>query len=148
MPATPMRADHSQEGLMGVLIPHIRNQQEHVATPDIEHTMEDTAGMMAPHWNTDLLPTAPVTVIQRWGLRDDGFIKHQHDGPDTVAEPAFEPPFAWRQVGERRAKRCRGRFHRKRKWAIARLTLCLETVRSGSSQRYCVKSGAVHTVAR
>ena len=26
MPATPMRADHGQEGLMGGLIPHIRNQ--------------------------------------------------------------------------------------------------------------------------
>jgi hypothetical protein len=79
---------------MGVLIPHIRNQQQYVATPDINHTMEDAAGMMPTHRNTDLLPTAPVTVIQRWGLGDDGLIEHQHDGTYTVAEASFEPPFA------------------------------------------------------
>src|SRR5215475_1247702 len=148
MPATPMRADHGQEGVMSVLIPPIRHPQEHVTTPDIDAPMEDATGMIPPHWNTDLLSTAPVTVGQRWGRSADGLIEHPHDGPDTVVEPAFEPPVAWRQVVGRHAKRYRGRFHRKPKRAIARLTLGLETVRSGSSQRYCVTSGAVHTVER
>ena len=148
MPATPLRADHSQDGLLGGLIPHIRHQQQDVATLDIDHPMENTTGMMPTHRHADLLPPPPVTVIQRWSLGDAGLIEHQHDGTDTGAEPAFEPPVAWRQVVGRRAKRCRGRFHRQPKRAMARLTLCLETVRSCSSQRYWVNSGAVHTVER
>jgi hypothetical protein len=37
---------------MGGLIPHIRHQQQDVATPDINHTMEDAAGMIPTHRNT------------------------------------------------------------------------------------------------
>ena len=148
VPAPPMGANHREEGLVRGLVPGLRDEQEHIPTPDIERAMEHAPGMIARDRHRDLLPSSPITGIQGRHLGDDRFVEHQQESAGTSSEPTFEPPFPWRHVGERCASRCRGRFHRMSKRAKAKLTLCRETVRAWVSRRYCVRRGAVQTVER
>jgi hypothetical protein len=54
---------------MSFLVPYSRDEQEHLATLDIEDTMEDPFGMMLPgHRHTDLFSSPPIAVIERWGF--------------------------------------------------------------------------------
>src|SRR5262245_29390858 len=139
---------HDEKGLMRALIPHLRNQEEDITTAEIDDPMEDTAGMIAAHRDLDLLAAMPIASGQWWGFGDDRLIQHQHDRVSTSSQPPCKPPFAWRQVAGRRARRWRGRFHRSSKCARARLTLGRETTRACASCRYWVSKGAVHTVER
>ena len=122
-----MGANHREEGLVRLLEPFVGNQQQQVPTPDIEHAMEDTSSMRAPDGDAHLLPKAPVALIQGWDLRDDGLIEHQDDRALPYGQAAFEPPFACRHVVGRRARSCRGRFHRRPRREMARLTLVRDT---------------------
>jgi len=66
---------------MGFMVPYIRDQQQHFATLDVEGTMEHAFGMMLPrHRDTDLGPEPPIAMIERWGLSDNGLVKHEEDG--------------------------------------------------------------------
>lgn len=123
MPAPPMGADHPQEGLMGFLHPCVGNQQQHLPAPDIEDAMQHAAGMIASHRDADPFADPPVATVEGRGLQNDRLIKHQADRPFPLPQPVLKPPFACCQVGERRAKVCRGRFQRTRSRASAKLTL-------------------------
>ena len=146
VPSRPVPTNHRQKSLMRLLIPRLRNQEQHPATPDIEDPMKDTTRMLASHRHLDLLPTMPIAGDEGWGFGNDRLVQHQQNRVVTRSQTPFEPPFAWRHVAGRRAKRWRGRFHRRAKRARARLTLGRETGSACSSRRYWVSKGAVHTV--
>jgi hypothetical protein len=129
VPPAPMGADHGQECLMRLLDPLLGNQQEELPTVNIEDAMEHPSRMRARDRHTDLLADPPLASIQRWGLGDNRLIQHQEDRPLPGGQTTLEPPFAWRHVAGRRARSCRGRFHRRPRRAMAKLTLGRETAR-------------------
>ena len=96
--------------LRGLFIPDIGNQQPHGPRVDIEDPLEDALGPTARKRYAALSATAPVAARERWGCRDKGFISHQDDRPGACPQPALEPPFAWRHVGDDLAKSYRGNF--------------------------------------
>src|SRR5919197_165026 len=85
--------------------------------------------MRAGHKEADLLPNRAIACIERWSLSNNGLIEHQDNGALPCRQAPFEPPFACRHVAGRRARPCRGRFHRRPKWSMAKLTPCRETPR-------------------
>jgi hypothetical protein len=107
--------------------------------------MEDTTRMLASHRHLDLLTTMPIASDEGWGVGDDRLVQHQQNRVVTRSQTPFAPPFAWRHVAGRRAKRWRGRCQRRAKRARARLTLGRETGSACASRRYWVSKGAVHT---
>lgn len=64
VPAPPMGANHGEEGLMCFLDPFVGDQQEQLTTPDIEHAMEDAAGMGAHDGDAHLLADTPIVLVQ------------------------------------------------------------------------------------
>jgi hypothetical protein len=91
---------------MGVVVPHIGDEQEHLATLHVEGAMENAFGMMLPrHRDTDLFSEPPIAMIEWWGFGDNGLIKHEEDAPCPSSQAPFEPPFAWRHVAGRRFRR-------------------------------------------
>ena len=103
LPPAPMGTDHPQEGLVGFLHPFLGNQQQHIAAAYIEYAMEDALGAIAGDRHADLGADAPIAGIERRGLGNDGLVEHQEHRARACGQAAFEPPLAWRQVGQRRA---------------------------------------------
>ena len=56
---------------MGVLIPQLRNQEQDIATANIDDPMEDTARMLACHGYLDLLAAIPIAGDEWWRFGDD-----------------------------------------------------------------------------
>jgi hypothetical protein len=103
LPSAPMGTDHPQEGLVGFLHPFFSDQQQHIAAPHIEYAVEDALGSIAGDRHADLGADTPIAGIERRGLANDGLVEHQEQRARACGQAAFEPPLAWRQVGERRA---------------------------------------------
>jgi len=99
-----LRPDHREQVLMCGLIPLVRDQQGDRACPHIEGAVEHALGPITGAGDTHLLPPMPVATRQGWGFRNDRLIQHQDHRPRAVCEPAFEPHFACRHAGVRRAK--------------------------------------------
>jgi hypothetical protein len=129
VPPAPMGADHGQERLMRFLAPRLGAPPEPLATAHGEPPRAHASGMRPRDRHAYLLADAPLAGIKRWGFRDNGLIEHQEDRPFPSGQAALEPPFACRHVAGRRARSCRGRFHRRRRRAISQLTLGRETAR-------------------
>src|SRR5215813_1496267 len=52
---------------MGVVVPHIGDEQEHLATLHVEGAMENAFGMrLSRHRDTDLFSAPPIAMIE-WG---------------------------------------------------------------------------------
>jgi hypothetical protein len=67
---------------MSCMVPHIRNAQAHLATADIEGTMEHAFGRMFPrYWDTHLCAWPPIAIRERWGSGDNGLVKHKEYSP-------------------------------------------------------------------
>lgn len=114
---------------MGFLDPVPSDQQEHLSALDVEHAVQDASSVISRDRDADLLPATALACIERWSLGDNGLIEHQDNGALPCRQATFEPPFACRHVVGRRARLCRGRFHRKPKRAMVKLTLGRETSR-------------------
>src|SRR5919198_3015723 len=129
MPPAPMGADHGEERLMRLLDPRLGDQQEELPTADVEDPMAHASGMRTCDRHAHLLADGPVAGIERWGLGDDCLIEPQEDRALPRCQAMFEPPCACRHVAGRRARSWRGRFQRKPRRAMAKLTLGRETAR-------------------
>src|SRR6266480_6882443 len=87
LPPAPVRANHGEEVLMGLLIPDIGNQEEDGPRADIEDPMQDALSMTARNRHADLGAPPPVAPIQRRSFGDNGFIQHQDDRPRARPQP-------------------------------------------------------------
>lgn len=105
------RAYHGEEWRPTSLSPCLRHQEQPAATRDREDPVEDTPRMLARHGHLDLLPTRPRTGHEGGG--DERLVQHRQPRVVTGVETPCEPPVAWRHVAGRRAKRWRGRCHRR-----------------------------------
>ena len=90
---------------MGRVVPGFRDEQQDIATLDIQRTVQDTSGVCAWHPDRHLCPPAPVALGEGRHLGHNGLIEHEKDRPWAGASPLLEPPFAWRQVAARWASR-------------------------------------------
>lgn len=104
----------------------MRDQQRQISGVNVQCAMNDPFGALAYDRDGLLLSNAAVAVVQRRCLGDDDFIEHQRNRSFALEKPAFQPPFAWRQVVGRKDRVYRGRFQLTRSRRIARRTLCNE----------------------
>lgn len=103
VPAAPLRADHRQERLVGLLGPFFGDQPRHITAPNVDRPVEDPLGAVPRDRHADLLPDVARAAIKRGRPRDDCLVKHQQHRAEAALQPAFPPPFDCRQVSERRA---------------------------------------------
>jgi hypothetical protein len=147
VPSSPLRPSHRQEGLRGVLLPRGCEQQCERACPSGEGAVAHAPGPMPGHGDADRLPKSTVATRSGWGFRHDRLIQHQsHCTPPACTAP-FEPPFACRHVGARRARSSRGRCPAMPRRAMASPTLRREAWMCWTARRDGLHKGAVHTVA-
>jgi hypothetical protein len=66
--------------------------------------MTDPFAPIACNWYPHLLPNPAIATVQRGRLTHDRLIQHQDHRVPALTEPPFEPPLAWCQVAERRAR--------------------------------------------
>lgn len=104
LPPPLVGPDHRQKVLVGFLHPLIGDQQQHRAAPDIEGAMEHPFAPIARNGDADLLTNPAIAAVPGGRFTHEGFLQPQAHRPLPLPEPAFEPPLAWRQVGERSAK--------------------------------------------
>jgi hypothetical protein len=105
------------------LIPQIGEEERHVPTPDVAGPMEDTLGMAPSHRHFHVLPSPAIAMGEGWSVQDDRVVEPEDNSARACPPPTLEPPLAWRHVGERRARQCRGRVQRKPQRSMAALTL-------------------------
>lgn len=129
VPSSPLRPYHRQEVLMGVLIPMIGDQQRDRACPYVEGAVEHAPGPITGNGDAYLLPKTTRATCYGWGFRNDRLIQHQYHRTLAACQTPFEPPFACRQVGARRARAYRSRFHAMPRRAMASPTLRREAWR-------------------
>jgi len=89
-----MRAKHLQEELMGLLIPHVGDEEQDIPRGDIEHAMQDPPSAVPSNGDADLLTDSAITTVEWWSFRDDGLIQHEDDRAEAASKPPFEPPLA------------------------------------------------------
>ena len=94
MPTASVSPDQLQEVLMRDLIPGLSDEEQDIATPDIDHAMQNALAAIAGDWDQSLLPNPAITTIKRRGLGNDHLIKHQDDASFFATQASFQPPFA------------------------------------------------------
>jgi hypothetical protein len=82
----------------------MRDQERQVSGGDVERAVNDAFGSLADNGNALLLADAAIAIIQGRCLGDDDLIQHQDDRSLPLEKPAFQPPFAWRQVWGRKER--------------------------------------------
>ena len=129
VPPAPMGAEHGQERLMRLLDPLRGEQPEALATANVEHPRAHASGLRPRDRHASLRADAPIVGIEQWGLRDAGLLEPQENRLFPSGQAALQPPLACHHVAGRRARSCRGRFHRRPRRAMAKLTRGRETAR-------------------
>lgn len=86
-----------------VLVPLLSRVQFACAPVQRAGPIQDTPGVIAGDWDGNGLPLPAPRRAQRWRCSEACLIAKQNDGPRPPFQATLEPPFACRQVGERRA---------------------------------------------
>ena len=89
VPSAPVRTNHPEKSLVRLLHPFSADEQQCVATADIQTAMKDALLPIAGDGNKGLLPSPTITTVERRGLGDDRLVEHQHDGALAPRDPAF-----------------------------------------------------------
>src|ERR1051325_6570513 len=89
MPSAPVRTNHPEKSLVSLLHPLPADQQQCVATADIQTTMKYALLPIAGDWNKGLLASATITTVERRSLGDDRLVEHQQDGALAPCKSAF-----------------------------------------------------------
>jgi hypothetical protein len=101
VPTAPVCPNLREELSVSHLIPISADPQRDVACSNVDRSMQNPPLVAPTYGHRHLLTDPPVAGIQRWRLRDDGFVEHQQNRPHVVFQAVFEPPFAWRHVSSR-----------------------------------------------
>ncbi len=101
-----------QVRLEAVLVQLSRPVQAERAGADRHRPEQDAAIAVAGDRHLGLLAGLRPAVAQRRRLGEDCGVGEQDDGARAPGQPAPQPPFACRQVGERRERTKRGCFQR------------------------------------
>src|ERR1051325_10298324 len=80
LPPAPVRTNHPEKGLMRLLHPFSADEQQRVATADIQTAMKDALLPIAGDGNKGLLASATITTVERRRLGDDRLVEHQQYG--------------------------------------------------------------------
>jgi hypothetical protein len=88
-PATPVGTDHPQKRLVSFLDPLVSNQQQYIATPGVEHAMENSPGSIPCDQDAFLLADVTVAIVQGRCLGEDGLIQHQRNRAFTGKQSVF-----------------------------------------------------------
>jgi hypothetical protein len=81
--------NHPEKSLMRLLQPFSADEEQRVATADVQTTMKYPLLSVARDRHAGLLASATITTIKRRSLRDDRLIEHQQDGALAPGKPAF-----------------------------------------------------------
>jgi len=87
---------------MRVLVPFFGNEQEAIATRDVERAVQYALLPITGDRDAGLTADATITTVEWRRLGNNGFIQHQDDSSFFEKKPTFEPPFACRHVFDRK----------------------------------------------
>jgi hypothetical protein len=147
-PSAPLRPDHRQAVVRGVLLPRSCAHHRARAWPSVEGAVEHAPGPRPGQGEASLWPKPTGAPRSGWGGRHARLSQPHYHRTPAACQASFAPPVACRQVDARRARSSRGRCHARPRRARARPTRRREAWRGWTSRRSGRNKGAVHTVAR